>query len=138
MLPDNILKAMPVEERRKLGKAGMTSDDAQLKLEATSERILQRQINGWLRIQQSEGRLIFNWNRSDKRTTCKIGWPDYSIFANQQCLFIEVKFAKGKVSPEQAALHTELALHGFDVRLVTTFEAAINAVKSLIKEQENK
>lgn len=119
-LPDKVLVCMSPADRKRLGKAGMTSDEAQAQIEARSERELQRQINNLLCLHD----FIFNWSRSDKRTTCKLGWPDYTVFHGSKVLFMEIKFGKGKLSPEQTALHARLATQGFQVHIVTTFNQA--------------
>ena len=44
VLGDGFLKALPAAERRKLGKAGMTSEEAILAFSARKEKELQRQV----------------------------------------------------------------------------------------------
>lgn len=135
VLPDKILAAMPESERKRLGKAGVTSDQAQAAFEARNERELQRQINNWLLLQQNEGRLYFNWNRSDKRTTCRIGWADYTILLpHGRLLLMEAKFGDGKLSPEQMKLQSMCLLLGHAYVVVTTLQAAITTIKTMTNQ----
>ena len=76
LLPDNILKRISTSDRKAMGKAGLTSEEAALASDVRSERALQRLINSELTRRQGDGQLVYNWSRMDKKTTCKIGWPD--------------------------------------------------------------
>jgi len=120
ILPNNVLKCLSPTEKNRLGKAGLTTDEAQERFEAKNERDLQRLISNYLRLNN----LPFLQDSMHKRRTGTIGWPDFTVFIHGHLLLFEVKFGKGKVSPEQAALHAQLAQQGFPVHIVTSFEQA--------------
>src|ERR1043165_8946289 len=72
VLPNNYLKCLSAKDRKALGKAGLTAEEAIAAYEAKSERELQRQIVSLLRLKGIEPIV----SRMDKRTSNNIGTPD--------------------------------------------------------------
>ena len=66
---------LPEEERKKLGRAGITQAQAEAKYAAGEERRFQEAIAGWLDL---EG-IYFEFDRMDKRTSGKKGRADFRI-----------------------------------------------------------
>jgi hypothetical protein len=90
------------------------------------EAEMQDAISRWL----TEQKLPFHQSRMDRETTGPIGWPDFGIFKNGKCLFIETKFEKGKLSADQIACHEALSAAGCKVHVCRSVGAAIELVKA--------
>src|SRR5687768_11329105 len=104
VLPESTLRCMSPEDRRQLGKGGLTAAEATAKAEARNEKELQRQIYQFLR---QRGYVAFR-SRTDKRTTNNIGTPDFLLSVHGKSVALEVKTATGKTSPEQDRLHEQM------------------------------
>lgn len=118
VLPDSILNKLPNEERAKLGKAGMTAEEAQAKIDLKNERDLQKLIANWLHLHN----IPFIQARNDKRSTIAVGWPDFTFPLNGRFVAIEVKFGKGKLRPEQEKFIAQLNAHDAIVGVVRSFD----------------
>lgn len=102
--------------------------------EATSERELQKQIVEILRLKG----IVANVSRMDKRKTDKVGWPDitFAVWNNKfdeyggsfryPCAW-EIKFGKGKLSPEQTALSNRMSTspNAWNYRIIRSVDEAI-------------
>ncbi len=125
ILPDKVLQRMSPADRKRLGRAGVTSDEAQSKIEIKSERELQRQIANSLRLND----IPFNQDSMHKKRTGTLGWPDFTIVHKGETMFIEAKFGDGELSPEQVELHRRFALRGVKVHVVTSFTQYLGLLK---------
>ena len=98
-LPEHFLSKLPPEERRKLGRVGLTSEEAQASYVARSERELQRDVAQWL----NKREFYFTNPRPDKKTTLAKGAPDFIAAVDSKFVAIETKCiaTKGKLRPEQ-------------------------------------
>ena len=72
---EGLLRALPPEDRKRLGRAGMTRAEAEKKYLAGQEEELQRDIYKWLFYHE----IYFEWDRMDKRTSGKRGRADFRI-----------------------------------------------------------
>jgi hypothetical protein len=113
-ITEGILRCISTAERRKLGKAGVTAEEAQEKFVAKSERELQGQIAGLLRIRG----IWFHSARMDRKTTGQVGTPDFLLALNGRPVALEAKHAKGKLSPEQIKTHEVMRRNGWRVEVV--------------------
>ena len=108
-LPDHFVSRLPPEERKKLGRAGMTQEEAQKIYVARTERELQGDVSDWLRA----NRIPYFSPRFDKRTTVQVGMPDYiacvervidgekvGLFTAIEC---KCRVTRGKLTEEQMA-----------------------------------
>jgi hypothetical protein len=110
---EGFLKALPDVERRKLGRAGLTAEEAIVRFAAGKERELQKLIANWL---LSEGH-FFVRPRMDKKTTTAKGTPDFiacirDAAGNGRFLCIEAKAGHGALTPEQASAMAEATASG--------------------------
>lgn len=119
-ITEGILRCISTAERRKLGKVGVTAEEAQEKFVAKSERELQGQIANLFR----QRGLWFCQSRMDRPTTQRKGVPDFLLVCANVPLAIEVKFQKGKLSPEQIATHEHMSRNGWRVHVVRSVEEA--------------
>jgi hypothetical protein len=91
-----------------------------------SEADLQDALARWL----TEQKLPFYRSRMDRETTGPVGWPDFGIFKNGKCLFIEAKFEKGQLSPKQKECHEALSVAGCKVHVCREISSAIELVRT--------
>ena len=99
VLPEAFLKALPKEERSKLGKAGWTQEDCERVYKAGQEKELQSQIWNWL---NSQGFHVEN-DRMDKKTSGKKGRADFRACVFGRWLSVEAKVSGETLRPEQVA-----------------------------------
>lgn len=114
VIPENILKFMSPEDRRKHGQK--TAAEVLAQGEAKSEKMLQKQIVALLRLKGIE----VNVSAMHKRTTHRVGWPDLTFavrvkagtesshWTSYACAW-EVKMPQGKLTPEQEKIATALS-----------------------------
>src|SRR4030095_11263556 len=100
LTPENWLRLMSDEDRKKLGRHGMTLQEIMDKFVAKSEKELHQQIEGLLRL---KGIQSFH-SRTDKRTTRPVGEPDFLMAIKGQACAVEVKYGDGKLMEEQATI----------------------------------
>ncbi len=125
LIPDHILEKMSKQDRQQFGKAGVTSGEAQAKLDLRLERQDQREFSQWL---NSKG-IYYLWSRTDKAITIQVGHPDFTIFHRGLTLFVEFKLIGKKLSPDQRRVNEMLVREHFDYFLVYNFKEAMNATK---------
>lgn len=135
VLPENILKCMRPEDRRKLGQK--TAAEVLAQGEATSEKALQKQIVGLLRLKGIEPIV----SRMDRRTSNNIGTPDilFAVDCSSDenirpcaCAW-EIKMPQGKLSREQEQMATKLLMHPncWCWRVIRSVDMAIAELKEM-------
>lgn len=147
VLPEKYLRLMRPEDRLRLGQK--TASEVLAQGEATSEKALQKQIVGLLRLKGIE----VNVSRMDKRKTDAVGWPDITfavywpapqiICAGEShqlpkawqffpCAW-EIKMPQGKLSFEQEALGLRLQVppNGWRYRVIRSVDQAIAELKEM-------
>ena len=103
------------------------------------EDALQRQQVQYLRILESQGRLLFfavpNGGKRSKIEAAimkglgvRAGVPDLVILHDQKCSFIENKSAKGRLSPSQMQFIDYCARHGYYFHLCSNFQQFLNTL----------
>jgi hypothetical protein len=130
-IPDHILRLMPKDDRKPLGKAGVTVEEAVAKNEAKAEKNIQKDMIAYLR---QRGVRMINVSRMDKRKSDVVGWPDLTFcWANNACA-VEVK--RTGANPTEGQLHAivELQKDGWKVRVLRSVEG----LKEFLNELENK
>lgn len=126
-LPDNILRRMPKEDRRPLGKAGVTTQEANEKAVARSEKKLQENVAALLR----QRNITFNVSRMDKRKTDKVGWPDFTFAVRGRAAAFEVKRPGKEPTKEQVACMLGMIRDGWFVRVIESEHQALQALNEL-------
>lgn len=127
VLPDSVLRKMNPEDRKTLGKAGITMAEAAAQQEAKRERQLHDQIENWLRLRG----ITYRHDRMDKRTTCRKGWPDFSFAIHGRATALEVKRPGEMPTEEQVECMAGLSRDGWSVAVVCSLDEAIHFVKSV-------
>jgi hypothetical protein len=129
-LPDHFLSKLPPEERKKLGRAGMTSEEAQASYVARSEKALQLAVSEWLRAQKYP----FFSPRFDKRTTWQIGAPDFVVCVEGFFVCVECKSLHGKLSKEQEAIMSYVTMGGGMYLVIHEVEELAKALLTTTRE----
>ena len=80
-----------------------------------TEKQIHHTFEAWLRLNE----IPFIHSRMDKKSTIRVGWPDFSIFYEGKTVFVEFKQAGGVLSPEQITVSSELISDGFQVSFKT-------------------
>jgi hypothetical protein len=114
ILPEKTLRMVCAEDRKKMGRAGVTSAEAQAKFEAKSERQMHKDIIGLL---NNRG-IYFVHSRMDKRTTNAVGTLDFYLCVKGRFIALECKAMNGKLSPEQEKVIDHLIRNGATVVIV--------------------
>ena len=113
------------------GPAGLTASEATDRGAQRLEREEQQLFCQWLNLHESQGELSYDWSRTDKKTTRRLGALDFVIYCPEaRALFIEFKATGGKLSPEQERQAILLNYLGFVVRVVRTAQEAIALTKT--------
>lgn len=106
IFPPNILKCLRPEDRKSLGKAGLLPEEALRKMEVKSERDLQNQIVGLLRLRGIEPIV----SQFGKKTRNNLGTPDIIFAAYGIPCAWELKMPKtGRSSIEQGQMAVRLS-----------------------------
>lgn len=110
-----------------MGKAGLTSEEANAKQDAESERELQDNVSRLLKLRG----IWFFRQRMDKRTRGTVGTPDF-LFAlkGYPCAF-EVKMPGKESTLEQEATHVAMTANGWRVWIIHSERAAIDVLNEL-------
>ena len=103
----------------------MTSVEAQAKYAAGIERQDQKIFSAWL----SQRGLYFIQARADRKSTIRIGHPDFSIFRDGRTLFLEMKCPHAQPSREQIQCLNALRSAGFEAEIVRSAASAIETTK---------
>jgi hypothetical protein len=114
ILSDGFLKALPLEETKRLGKAGMTAEEIKL----------QRLCMNWLLLHD----IYFEWDRVDKRTSWKKGRADFRICFKGRWISAECKATGEKLSPHQSEQAARLRRSGGIFLVVFSLEELIKAL----------
>ena len=138
VLPDNILRCMRPEDRRKLGQK--TAEEVLAQGEAKSEKELQRSIVGLLRLKGIEP-LVPAFG---KKTRIAEGWPDITFAVQSErgparfgwpifaCAW-EIKMPQGRLTPEQENMVTALSRppNHWRHRVIRSVDQAIAELKEM-------
>jgi hypothetical protein len=128
-LPNNILKLIRKEDRKALGKAGLTQGEIDDSIETKEELKHQKMLCAWL----DRHEMPYFWSRSDKPTRSKLGTPDFCIVAGPRALVLEIKGPKGVLSPEQKEFARRLEGVDTPLHLSRSFQESLSIIKEWIK-----
>ena len=127
IMSDQFLEALPPEERKKLGKAGMTSQECNQKFARGEEIKLQRLCLNWLSLHG----YYWEYDRPDKRTSGKKGRADIRACIRGCWLSAECKAGGEPLSREQAIEAVRLRNSGGRFVLVYCLADLIEAVHGI-------
>lgn len=114
---------------RPKGNAGRTAQEARVWSIARTERRNQHLFAQWLYLHERDGELVWNQARTDKKSTMRAGFPDFSIFKNGRTLFIEMKAPCGTLERDQLCFQQRLERQQFWFFVCYSAEEAIELVR---------
>lgn len=123
---EGFLQALPEEERKRLGRAGITAAEAMATYKAGQEKELQKDVIRYLDYHQ----IYWNNDRMDKKTSGKPGRADFRICYKGRWVSAECKAETGTLSSAQAMDAARLRKSGG--RFVLVF-----CLRDLIEEFRN-
>jgi len=97
---------------------------------AGAEREMSRQFAAYL----TQRELLFVCANPTKKSTIRVGWPDFSIFLPRQnslgvTIFVELKVKDGYLSKDQVVCIESLQKASFPITVAYSLEAAIAFVR---------
>lgn len=119
--PERFLKCVAKEDRKPLGKAGETIDEATARASVKLEREMHDQFAAWLRING----IHFIHTRMDKKSTMQKGWPDFTLIKAGRAICVEFKLRACTVSEEQSKVIRELLDDGTPATVSLSVQHAI-------------
>jgi len=120
VLPQNVLRYMPKEDRKKLGKLGLTNEEIQTRNEFELEKDLQRDVINLLHQRD----IWVQSSRFGKRSTATKGAPDFLFVWNNRPYAFEVKVGNGKPTKWQLETHMHMRRNGWLVFVVRSLNEA--------------
>ncbi len=127
VLPEHVLRLMTPEERARIGQ--QSASEAQDSCGANLERRQQKLFVSWMQLVG----LYYIQARADKRSTIRVGHPDFTIFHSQKVLLIEMKSDLGVLSVDQQECGLSLVNQGFVVLICRNASEAIDQTKEFFK-----
>lgn len=97
LVPENILRCMSAEDRRRYAKGQFTAMEVYERVAAKDEKKEHNRFISWLRRHD----LDYTHSRTDKRSTIQKGVADFHIWKGERHCFVEFKSEFGKLSQEQ-------------------------------------
>jgi hypothetical protein len=132
VLPESFLLAMDPEDRKRLGRMGMTRDEAQQRFKSGQENKLHALIQNYLSMKG----IYFRHDRMDKRTTCRKGTPDFACCYNGYAIFLECKADGETLTEEQVREANRIRANGGKFCVVYSLSDAIRVLNTLEEFQQ--
>ena len=105
-----------------------------------SERALQTAVVSFLRVAlpeyavfthaPGEGRRGWKSQRDLKSSGYRKGWPDIEVLYEGRAYFLELKSAKGRVSPDQLATHAAIRRAGCECFIARSLDEVVWALET--------
>lgn len=127
-LPNHVLRLMSKDDRKALGKAGVTSEEAADKAQARSEKELQDQIEQFLRMR---GVKWIVRSRMDRKTTNQKGNPDFLFVYHGTPMAWEAKLPGESLRVEQHQAAVNMLQDGWHWRVITDLSEAKETLDDL-------
>lgn len=115
------------KHRAGLGKAAITSSEAQRRYARQEEKRMHEKFEEWLKLHQDE--LYWDHSRMDQKTTNRKGHPDFVIQSGGRTLNIEFKVPGNVLSEDQEAVHEWLFKVGSIPRVCFDVATAIEVTR---------
>lgn len=125
VIPTNVLRLMPPEERARLGKAGVLPEEALANAEIRLERDLQIRLRALLGLRG----IAYQQSRMDKKTTGTVGWPDFTFAVNGRPVAWECKLPGKDLDEDQVRVIEQMKANGWDVRVIRSVEQAMGHLR---------
>lgn len=126
-LTDRQRELMTPEGRKELGIE--VPSESRARLIRRLERDEQNTLAAWLSLREEDSVLVFDWSRTDRKTTNRKGMPDFRTYAKGRVLFGEMKVGAGKLSPDQVEMMEKFGRSGTEVQVWHSAAQAIEAIR---------
>jgi hypothetical protein len=126
-LPESFLRCMDKQDRKPMGKAGLTLVEVFTKERAKNERQLQDSIAAYLRLRE----IPFYQARMDRKTTGKVGWPDFTFPYCGRFVALEAKLPGEMPTSEQNGVLLALMKQGAYVKIVHSLAEAVACIREV-------
>jgi hypothetical protein len=123
VLPETFRKCLSHDARKSISQP--TKEESMAIGEAKSERELQRLIY----LELLRRGLFFHYSRSDRKTTTKLGTPDFGLCLNGNYIAVECKTSSGKQSTEQIAVQRQIERQGGIYMIVRSLDEFLQVLK---------
>jgi hypothetical protein len=120
LLPENIRRCMPKEERKELKI--LTDDEAQARVNRGEELKLHAQFESWCR----RNGVVYVHSRTDRKSTIAKGHPDFTLLWGGKGCLVEFKAENGSLSPEQIEKLPEIGRANVPVLVTSSYQAAVS------------
>jgi hypothetical protein len=134
-LPDRVKVLIEPSERHDLGLE--TTSEMHERLVRRLERDEQTTLVNWLHLREEDGDLVYDWSRTDRKTTNRNGMPDFRLYAKNRTLLGEMKVAAGKLSPEQVEMLEKFQRAGTEVQLWRSSLEGIEKIRNWLSALES-
>ena len=127
LLPSHALALVDPASRKHV--KGLTEQEAGERYAKRSETIERKQFEQWLKLNG----LVWVGARTDKKSTIKVGWPDFSIFWDAKSLFGDFKSTGKTLTQDQEEVKEDLERSGFTVHVWYSADQAIRDAKKFFQ-----
>jgi hypothetical protein len=129
LIPENLLKLMSPADRRQYGRAGWTLAEVQERVDGRLERKEHVIVVSWCALNEIPCR----HDRTDRKTTGNLGWPDFTIIYAGNALLGEMKIGRNKLSTDQTRVIGTLSATGTSVQIWYSGAEAIESIKTWLQ-----
>jgi hypothetical protein len=127
-----MLELMQPEDRPK-GRGGMTAAEGHERLVRKLERDEQNTLVSWLSLREADGVLVYDWSRTDRRTTNRKGMPDFRIYRGPYALLGEMKIEDGRLSGDQVEMTEKFMRAGSQVQVWRSAKEGIEKIRDWLQ-----
>jgi hypothetical protein len=127
--PNNRILELMDKGDRPRGRAGMTAREGHARMMRKLEREEQNTFAAWLGLREADGVLVYDWSRTDRRTTNRKGMCDFRIYGKGRVLLGEMKVGAGKLSEDQEVMIQNFERSGTSVQLWHSAAEAIERTR---------
>ena len=136
-VPENIWNLMSEEDRRLIAQGNVppkvrltANEGAVARYVHRTERQEQNTLASWLGLQEERGILVYDWSRTDRRSTNRKGMPDFRVYRDGRVLLGEMKIEGAKLSPDQVQMCEKFLKCNTQVEVWSSADHAIRLVKN--------
>lgn len=128
-LGDDVLTKLDPAEKKRLGKAGVTTEERTAKRDKRRENELRGDVIGFC----ERNGIIADTSDPHRKSRLPTGRPDLLLTKDSRCLYLELKTNYNKLSPEQEAYIAKLVQAGNGVFVVRDYPTATRQITEWFK-----
>jgi hypothetical protein len=130
LLPDKVLRLLSPADRRSLGKAGLTAEEAVLAGRIKAEKDLQNLMESYFNLRG----IVAIRSRMDKATRTKTGTPDFLLAIRGRAIAVEAKLPGKDLEEDQQSMKAKMMAAPNNWHWVTAY--SMDTVKNLVQTFE--